>query len=89
MLQRRYAAAVGDAFFGPRFDERAYVVNVIRATVAEYYRLDQGCPSKVVDVVKRSTAENQTPDYLIMAEMRCGNERRAVVGTGNVPGACA
>jgi hypothetical protein len=54
------------------------------AAVAEYDRFDQRRPAKLVDVVERCLGGDQRAHNLVVAEMGGGNQRRAVIGAGDV-----
>ena len=56
-----------------------------RSAVAEHDGFDQRRPSKVVDVIERRSRFNQDLHHLGVAQVRGGDQRRALVGAGDVP----
>ena len=69
---------------GPRLDEEAHDGHVARSAVSEDHRLEEGRPAEVVDVVERGAGLDEDPHHLHVAEMRRGDEGRAVVGARDV-----
>jgi hypothetical protein len=62
---------------------------VARAAVAQHDRLDERGPAQVVDVVERRAGADQLAHDRVVAEVRRGDQRRAVVAARHVGRAIA
>ena len=57
---------------------------MIAPAIAEHDRLDQCGPAEIVDVIERRARRDQHAHHLGVAEMRGGDQRRALIGAGDV-----
>lgn len=62
---------------------------MVRTAIAQHHRLHHRRPVQVVDVVERSAGGDQAADDLDMAEVRRGDQRSAVIRTGDKAGIVA
>ncbi len=59
------------------------------AAIAEHDRLDDRSPAQIVDVIERRLGRDQRAHDFIVAEMRGGDQRGAVIGACDVGGLAA
>ena len=77
-------AEMGGLEFGARMHQRAQCFGVARTAIAKHDRFNQRGPTEIVNVVKRRAGIDQHFDDEIVAEMGGGDQRRAVVTTGDL-----
>ena len=82
-LERRRSVAVRDPGVGASLEEGPHGFGVTSPAVPEDHRLDQGGPTKVVDVVERCAGPDEFADNAVVAEMGRSDEGRAVVDAGD------
>ena len=77
MIERRQALSVGNGPLSTGFDERPHRFDMPLLAVAQNYRLDQGRPSEIVDMIERRAGFDQGADDFEMSEMGGGDQRGA------------
>src|SRR5262245_16444276 len=87
--QRGTALAVGQVGVGAGIQQCLQACDVAAAAIAQHDRFDHRRPAEIVDAVERCAGRDQHAHHLVMAEVRGGDQRRSVVGTGDRLGVAA
>ncbi len=75
--------------FAPASTSACSVARWRAPAVAQHDRLDERRPAEIVDVVERRLGDDERAHHLVVAEVRRGDQRRAVVAAGDVGGLAA
>ncbi len=83
MLKWGDSLAITDDFVRTGLDENFYRLDVVCSTIAQNHSLDQGCPSKDIDMIQRRAASDEACNDFMLAEMNRSNQGGAAIDAGD------